>query len=153
MNRATLPMLLRRVSAGVLLGATVIACGDSGSALISLRLEIGLETEAGSAVPDAPIWLEDNRFDWLPFSSKHRHYVCTTDRSGHCSGQVRYRYSVHRYSSETGHGPPTPPTRFEMKVEQGNRLVTVGYLPPLENHQLHGLATVDFVGTVESQDV
>lgn len=126
------------------------ACADVGSALVDLRLSIGVKTSEGHPVSEAKIWFTDHKLPRQYRDNQPQSPICTTDRRGRCSAVVHYRYTVHRWPwQQAPRSADTPPDRFELAatVEDGRR-ISLGFLPPLTSSQLHGLEEVGFQTTV-----
>lgn len=136
----------RTASLMLLLAIAFPGCTDTGLALVALELEIVVVSADGVPMPNAEVLLEDHHLPRGNDPRKRHHYVCTTDRSGKCNGNVDYMYAVRRRPWQKVRTGPIPGGRFELLVQRGGQVESLGFLPQLRSDQLHGATPVSFSG-------
>ena len=130
--------------------SSCLCCCHAGSGLVALDLGVRAQTATGAPLAETQIWLLDHDLPRSSDAEKRRHLVCTTDSTGRCTGSVSYWYEIKHSPWQKDEGSPTSATRFEIAAELEGQLKSMGFLPPLKSHQVHGLEQIQFTGQVEN---
>lgn len=128
--------------------AVMAGCGDSALALVDLDLEVNVQEAGGEPVAHADVWLVDHALPKRLNDRDRWHFVCTTDPSGQCLGEVKYTYDVTYWPWTKRRGSPTSALDYELVIKSHDGVTSLGYLPRMTSLQLHGFEQVRFTAVV-----